>query len=162
MKERLFRSRKERVIGGVCGGLGEYFGIDPIIIRIILAILIIVKGVGILAYIIMWIAIPEEPIEHYYARFKQAPGSPTPPEEGPAGEEKNASAPHEFAAPTADDYSAYMHKKGNGGLFLGIGLIGLGVLFLFWTLIPAFDFEFFFPLLLVILGAFLIFNSIKK
>jgi phage shock protein PspC (stress-responsive transcriptional regulator) len=159
MKDRLFRSRKERVIGGVCGGLAEYFGIDPIIIRIIFVVLLIGKGVGLLAYLIMWVAIPEEPLEHYYARFKQAPGNSNP-SGGINPEGENQGPQHEFAQPA--DYSAYMPKKNNGGLVFGIGLIGLGLLFLFWTLIPSFEFELFFPILLVVLGAFLIFNSLKK
>jgi len=159
MKDRLFRSRKERVIGGVCGGIAEYFGIDPIIIRVIAVILFVAKGVGILAYLIMWVAIPEEPLEHYYARFKQAPGNPNP-EGGTNQTGENQGPQHEFAP--APDYSAYMPKKNNGGLIFGIGLIGLGVLFLLWTIIPAFDFELFFPIMLVGLGAFTIFNSLKK
>ncbi len=161
MRERLFRSRKEKVIGGVCGGVAEYFGIDPIIIRIIFVVLLIGKGVGLLAYIIMWIAIPEEPLEHYYARFKQPFGSGNP--NGPANTtDGNQEPKHEFASAPEADYSAYMPKKNNTGLVFGIALIGLGLLFLFWTLIPAFEFELFFPILLVVLGGFLIFNSIKR
>lgn len=61
MEKRLFRSRKNRIIFGVCGGLGEYFKIDPVIIRII-AVLLLIPGFfpAIIAYLIMAIIIPEE------------------------------------------------------------------------------------------------------
>ncbi|MFQ6092997.1 MAG: PspC domain-containing protein [bacterium] len=58
---RLYRSRRERMIGGVCGGLAEYFGIDPTIVRIALVVLAFVAGWGIIAYIIGLIIIPENP-----------------------------------------------------------------------------------------------------
>jgi len=58
--KRLLRSKKNRVIAGVCGGIGEYFNVDPTIIRLIWVILTLVSmGAGILAYIIAWIIIPE-------------------------------------------------------------------------------------------------------
>ena len=60
MQNRIYRSGHDKVIGGVCGGLGEYFGIDPTIIRLIWAISVL-SGFGFLAYIIAWIAIPERP-----------------------------------------------------------------------------------------------------
>jgi phage shock protein PspC (stress-responsive transcriptional regulator) len=58
--KRLYRSRKDRIIAGVCGGIGEYFEVDPNIIRIIW-LLVGLTGTGIVAYILAWIIIPEEP-----------------------------------------------------------------------------------------------------
>jgi phage shock protein PspC (stress-responsive transcriptional regulator) len=60
MDKRLFRSKKDRMIGGVCGGLAEYLNIDSAIVRIVAALLMLTWGTGILLYIIMWIVIPEE------------------------------------------------------------------------------------------------------
>jgi phage shock protein PspC (stress-responsive transcriptional regulator) len=57
---RLYRSRDQRVIGGVCGGLAEYFGIDPLIVRIITVGLIFAGGAGFLAYLAAWLLVPEE------------------------------------------------------------------------------------------------------
>ena len=59
--KRLYRSRKDKILGGVCGGLGEYFGVDPAIIRIMWVVFCLICGVGILAYIIAWIIIPMNP-----------------------------------------------------------------------------------------------------
>ncbi len=60
--KRVYRSRKDRKIAGVCGGLAAYFGIDPVIIRIVWIVLVLGVGVGLIAYLICWIAIPLEPI----------------------------------------------------------------------------------------------------
>ena len=57
----LCRSRKNKKIAGVCGGLGVYFGVDPVIIRIIWVALALGAGAGIIAYLIFWIIVPTEP-----------------------------------------------------------------------------------------------------
>jgi phage shock protein C len=58
--KRLYRSKTNRVFAGVCGGLGEYFDIDPVIVRLIWVILTIASfGVGIIAYLLAWIIIPK-------------------------------------------------------------------------------------------------------
>lgn len=59
-KKRLYRSRKERILCGVCGGIAEYFDIDPTIIRLVWA-LVSISGSGILAYILAAIIMPDEP-----------------------------------------------------------------------------------------------------
>lgn len=60
MKKRLFRSTKERMIGGVCGGLAEYFNIDPTIVRLAWAFISLASvGFGVVAYFIAWIIVPE-------------------------------------------------------------------------------------------------------
>lgn len=59
--KRLLRSKKNRVIGGVCGGIGEYFAVDPTVIRLLWVVFTLFTGIflGVLAYIIAWIIIPE-------------------------------------------------------------------------------------------------------
>ncbi|MCK9203527.1 MAG: PspC domain-containing protein [Bacteroidales bacterium] len=59
--KRLYRSKTDRMIGGVCGGLGKYFNLDPVLMRLFWVILFFCGGVGFLAYIIAWIIMPEEP-----------------------------------------------------------------------------------------------------
>lgn len=56
--KRLYRDENNKVIGGVCGGLANYFGTDPVIIRVIFAVVALAFGTGLLAYIILWIAVP--------------------------------------------------------------------------------------------------------
>jgi phage shock protein C len=57
---RVRRSRRDRVLGGVCGGLGRYLNVDPVLLRIAAVALALSGGVGVLAYLIAWIVIPEQ------------------------------------------------------------------------------------------------------
>jgi phage shock protein C len=59
-QRRLYRSEKERLLGGVCGGLAEYFKTDPVLVRVIFVILTFLLGglLGLVAYIVLWIIVP--------------------------------------------------------------------------------------------------------
>jgi phage shock protein PspC (stress-responsive transcriptional regulator) len=59
--ERLYRSRTDRKIGGVCGGLATYFNIDPVIIRLLFMLFVFLGGSGVIVYVIAWFVIPLEP-----------------------------------------------------------------------------------------------------
>jgi len=56
----LRRDQHDRVIGGVCAGLGRYLGIDPVLVRIVFVVLAVAGGSGVLAYLLAWVLIPEE------------------------------------------------------------------------------------------------------
>ena len=58
---RLYRSGREKILGGVCGGIAEYLGVDPVLIRLLWVIGSLAWGFGIIAYIVAWIIIPREP-----------------------------------------------------------------------------------------------------
>jgi phage shock protein PspC (stress-responsive transcriptional regulator) len=58
--KRLYRSKTDKVIAGVCGGIGEYLEIDPVVIRLVWVILSLMGGAGILAYLLAWIIIPKK------------------------------------------------------------------------------------------------------
>ena len=60
MDKRLYRSRKDKMIAGVAGGLGEYFNVDPTIVRLVFVLLALAGGPGVLLYFIMWIITPVE------------------------------------------------------------------------------------------------------
>ena len=60
--KHLYRSKRDRVFGGVCGGIAEYLEVDPVVVRLVWAMITLISmGMGILAYLIAWIIIPEEP-----------------------------------------------------------------------------------------------------
>ena len=59
--KRLYRSQTNKMLWGVCGGVAEYFGIDPTIIRLVWAVLIFALGTGVLAYVIAAILMPQSP-----------------------------------------------------------------------------------------------------
>jgi phage shock protein PspC (stress-responsive transcriptional regulator) len=59
---KLYRSKKNKIIAGICGGIGEYFKVDPTLIRLLWVLISVMgMGSGVVAYIIAWIIIPEEP-----------------------------------------------------------------------------------------------------
>lgn len=149
MKEKLFRSRRSRVIGGVAGGLAQYFNIDPIIIRIIFVVLTIMHGMGPVIYIILWIAVPEEPFAQAYGINPD--GSVDPQKTDPISENIKID---EVITPTK--------KNGNGRIIAGSILILIGAIFFFDRFIPSFDFGDVFPFIFILAGIALILNSVKK
>ena len=60
MPKKLYKSKEDRVIAGVAGGLGEYFEIDPVIIRVLFVVALLAGGGGFIAYVILMIVMPEE------------------------------------------------------------------------------------------------------
>lgn len=62
MGKKLYKSNQNKMLDGVCGGIAEYFGIDPTVVRLIWALFSLMGGCGILAYIIAAIIIPRNPV----------------------------------------------------------------------------------------------------
>jgi len=60
-EKRLYRQPKDKMIGGVCMGLGEYFDIDPVIIRVLFVVALFMGTMGFWLYIVLWIVIPKVP-----------------------------------------------------------------------------------------------------
>ncbi len=58
---KLYKSNKDKIFDGVCGGFGEYFNIDPVIIRLLWVVMVIFGGTGVLAYVIAMLIIPKDP-----------------------------------------------------------------------------------------------------
>jgi len=135
------------MLGGVCGGVAEYFNIDPVIVRLIAVALFFVGGSALLAYVIALIVIPYEP-------YEIAAGSDK-------GVATTAPAPAETSQVASDAIP----------LFLGIVLIIIGAVFLLHNM-PFFDpfygwarhfiRHFFWPSLLIIAGIFIIARGWKK
>lgn len=60
--KRLYRSKTDRKLAGVCGGLGEYLGVDSTVVRVVFVILALPGGLpGVLPYLVLWLIMPEEP-----------------------------------------------------------------------------------------------------
>jgi phage shock protein C len=71
--KRLYRSRKDRILGGICGGLGEHIDVDPSIIRLVWVVATLLSlGTGTIVYLAAWIIIPESPEES----AQQTPATP--------------------------------------------------------------------------------------
>jgi phage shock protein C len=71
----LRRSRDDRVIAGVCGGLGRYLGVEPILLRIVVVVLTIAGGSGLLFYIVAWLLIPQEEPGENVGPVRSMPGA---------------------------------------------------------------------------------------
>ena len=56
--KKLYRSQNNKIIAGVCGGVGEYFEVDPVLIRLVWGVLFLFGGIGLLAYLVAWMIIP--------------------------------------------------------------------------------------------------------
>lgn len=61
MKKKLYRSRKDYMIAGVCGGIAEYFDIDSTLVRLLTVLVVLIGGAGVIVYIIAWIVVPKNP-----------------------------------------------------------------------------------------------------
>lgn len=139
MERRLYRSQKDKIIGGVSGGLGEYFEIDPVIIRIVFVVLTIAGGWGALAYILCWIIIPVNPAHQPWATQNVAGPAPA-----PSGTE---------GGPPANGPSSSSRAPGN---LAGIILLVLGILLLGHNLLPRFDLWEYWPVILIFTGIWLL------
>ncbi len=61
MEKKLYRSRQNRMLGGICGGIGEYLNVDPTVVRLLWVLFTFVGASGLLAYLICLVIIPENP-----------------------------------------------------------------------------------------------------
>lgn len=143
--KKLYRSRGEKVLGGVCGGLGKYFEIDPVLIRIIFVVIGLFHGLGIIAYILLWIIIPEEPFIF--------PGS---------GYSSNQKESESFRKDFTMQEPELRKSNDTGRLVAGIFLIGIGLLFLSHKFFYFFHFRDILPFGLLLLGVILIVNSFRR
>lgn len=124
---RLYRSRSQKMLGGVCGGLGEYFDVDPILIRLLFVVTTFISGAGILAYIILWIVVPfegdESPrmdtlkrdFDDISVRVREYMDPPRPGAAGGPGSAANAgspSTPRPDAGPDVTGYHGFTSPPG--------------------------------------------------
>jgi phage shock protein C len=123
LAKRLYRSRSDRILGGVCGGIAAHLEIDISLIRILWILLALAGGPGLIAYIICWIIIPEAPS---YQRFQKGKADNQPPEpEEVVQEELHADVNAEVEKKVADDF------RDGGRRTIGVILILVGIFFFF-------------------------------
>ncbi len=132
--KRLYRSNTDKVIGGVSGGLANYLGVDPVLIRVAFVLLTLFGGGGILIYIVMWIAVPAEPIDYSAAFNKSTSDVP----------EDNT------------EVSPVKHNQSNTALVAGVLLIIAGLIFLADRLMPFYNLIDFWPVILIVAGVLII------
>ncbi len=142
MQKRLYRSRRDSKIAGVCGGIAEYFSVDVTLIRI-LALLLLFTGGGVLFYIIAWIVIPEAPRGKYSVQLND--------EYDDYGDYDS----YDYEQSSADpDKSKYL---------LGWGLVIFASMMLMNRFLPNLPFrQYMVPILILVGGYYLISQGTKK
>lgn len=144
MKRRLYRSKNERMLSGVAGGIAEYYDVDPVLVRLAFVLLLFLNGIGLLIYIAAIFLVPVKPIHSSYN--EQADNS---------------------AEVNAEETSAAVNneeKPKNGKMIFGSILIIIGTMLLVDDIFPAFDFSDVFPFILILMGGWLLYPylSAKK
>ena len=150
-RKRLVRSRSDRMVGGVCGGLGAYLGVDPTFIRLFFVFLVFAEGAGFLLYLILWVVLPPEDRVGVY-NFEDTVRD---------GAQEVATRAREISK----DLPGAMNISGSqAGLFLGAALIFLGGFYLLDNLHFAWFAwvkSLFWPVLLIMAGALLLIQRVR-
>ena len=134
--KRLERDLSNRVLGGVCSGLGNYFGVDPIFWRLLFIILCLIPAIpGILIYIILWIVMPEGK-----GRSNAAPGDPQ----------------------NIDVSQSNKPINRDGRWITGLVFIGIGTFWLLTRYIPQITWQTVWPVILIAIGVFFLFPTKNK
>lgn len=182
MNRRLYRSSSERILGGVAGGVADYFDLDPALVRIAWAILILASGgIFLLLYLVMWFVVPESPSGFAYSQWPSAPpsgGEPVSASESTdaspgtaaAGAEAEGTPAGDTASPPppsiAQEWAGHRarrrHRSGGGGIVIGALLILLGVWFLAQDWLPWLRRAELWPIALVLLGIVLLVGAMGR
>ncbi len=137
--KKLYRSKEDKMIAGVCGGVADYFQIDPVWVRLVAVLLIFADGIGIIMYLLAWILIPENPDQSSTKKTKF---------EEAWGNIKN----HKYSRNKTEKTCCFRNNK---NIFLGVILVIIGVIALLnsthWI-----DSKFIWPSLIILLGIFLL------
>jgi len=149
MDKKLYRSRKDQIIGGVCGGIAEYFGIDSTLVRLAFVLFALIEGAGIIAYIIAWIIIPERP-EGTQKSEKEVYDVEIDKEDEEGEYKASAQEPEE------EKKSKEQRKR-----ILGLILVALGIFFIIDNWLPGFYWRRFWPVILIVLGVVLIYREVR-
>ena len=155
MRERLYRSRDDRMLFGVAGGMAEWLDLDPAIVRLVWALLILAGGVGLLLYIVAAIVIPEAP----YGMVGAAGG---PAATGAPAETGTAAAPQSRWESREARRAARRQGSGNAGVVIGLFLVLAGTWFLISRYVPAFDTSWFVPGVLIVIGIALVAGAMGR
>jgi phage shock protein C len=153
MKNKLFRSRGDAMIGGVCGGLGGYLGIDATFVRLFFVLLTIGNGIGVLIYFLLWIMVPLEGNQRETSLHENV-----------------LSSSKEIADRTRaigeDLRNIVRQSHSRPGVVLGSALVLLGLVYLLQNLRPSWlrwlDFNIVWPLLLILGGLALLMHRTRQ
>ena len=155
--KKLQRDTQHKVIGGVCSGLANYFGIDAVLVRLLFVIAFLVFSTGFWIYLILWIVMPASRFVSPQADYVVAPNGDAVEAEEVPQEAKPADNPVDNKDKKEDPDS---NKKSS--LVVGLVLIGVGALGLLHRFVPEFNWRTAWPILLIVLGLYLLLPPKQK
>jgi len=176
MNKKLYRSNHDRMVAGVCGGLAEYFNIDPVIVRLLFVLSIFLGGFGILAYIILAIVLPQESsvvtepaatIKENIHEFKDTAAQMGQEIRSTFHKDTTGQTQGPVAAVAVDDKETYCCRRHRGGFIVGAILIVVGIIALASTVGPLhwawwFSWGYLWPLLLVGFGLLILLTGARR
>lgn len=145
MSQRLLRSAEDRMIAGVCGGLGEFFHVDATVVRILFVVFAFAGGSAVIVYMVLWLVIPEE--------------GKTKPEDADTFKGTVEEALENGASSLRNSLQEESGKRIPGRMLFGILLVVFGVVMLIHTLFPDIIKGYAWPALLILLGAWMLWGS---
>jgi len=155
--KRLYRSRRDTVIAGVCGGLAEYFDVDPSLIRLAVLVTIFLGGAGVVVYLVAWLIVPPNPEQKSSPAFDRNQKI----KEEVVGELRRVGGDiADRIEGSIEDLEGRPERR--SAVFAGLFLIVLGGAFLFKNFIPWLDFEKLWPLLLIVMGVLLLISAARQ
>jgi phage shock protein C len=173
VRERLYRSRDDRMLFGVAGGMADWLDVDPAVVRLVWALLVVFGGAGLLLYIVAAIVIPEEPLDAPEATPGVAASGaaldPATGAVGPAGAAAGVGAGQamSYAQRRAERRAARRAARGVGGpstagIVFGVILVLVGGWLLLREVFPFFDDRFVGPAVLIGIGLLLVVAAVRR
>ena len=146
--KRLARSQSDLMIGGVCGGLGKYFAIDPTLVRLVFVLLTLAGGSGVLVYFILWIVMPREDAPNVQTNMDSQEFS-------------------RRANQMGQEMQQIVQQPNTRAVkFIGISLVVLGLVYLVQNLnipwLAWFNDQLLWPVLIIAVGALLLSRAFRK
>jgi len=154
MAKKLYRSTTDKMIGGVAGGLAEYFDIDSTLIRVLFIVIVFLGGGGIIAYIILWIVVPQKP----YEIPKGFQGKSSSEDSSKSDFQHSATDPDSLNVNNSGIASVETNIN-NKQVWIAIILIVIGGLLLLNNIFPRFHFDHYWPLILIGIGVGLLLKA---
>lgn len=167
-EKTLYRSRDDRMAGGVCAGIADYFGLDPTVVRLLTVVATLLSSGGaIIAYIVLWAVVPEEPgvagegapmSEEVPLALSPDQPPPTPGYPTPAPPVEPPAARVEVAPPLPSAPPRPPASGGRGSIWVGLVLVFVGGVLLVQMFLPQIRLWAFWPLVLIVWGLVVIFR----
>ena len=162
MSKKLYRSRDDRMIAGVCGGLADYFNVDSSLIRLAVLFVFLFQGVGLIAYIIAWLIMSEEPVkteyrmpDDYYIEDQQNAENTNQDQSSESAEQRN----EEYEARKKKEKEYYQQyqdqnseSSNNRRKLFAVIMIIVGSIFMVDIWIPNLYWEKYWPIILIAAG----------